>query len=356
MPETAEIVTLRPDTELESAWAALAEAEQWGDGLPLLAPTVERVERFLHDAGVDLAEQFGPFPPQMVHTSAQTLAANAVMAGCSSALLPLLLAAVRAVVHPEFNLHGVLATTHPCTPLLLVNGPARRAVGLNCEGNCLGQGTRANATLGRALHLALVNVGGAVPGSMDRATHGTPAKLTYCFGENEEDSPWEPLHVRLGFPPEQSVVSLVAAEAPHNINDHGSDSGEGLLRTIAGTMSSAGSNTLYLGGTHLLVLGPEHAATLARDGWNPERVQQALFELSRVHVDRISPNNHDYFAANGKQRDGDYYTVGDQAEDLLVICAGGPGKHSLWIPAFGSSTLRCEPVDPGPGSNHDPEG
>ena len=155
------------------------------------------------------------------------------MAGCRPEYFPVVLAALRGVLKDEYNLHGTLATTHPCAPMVMVNGPLRQTLDINCSSNCFGQGWRANATIGRALELILLNVGGAKPGVMDRSTHGSPAKYAFCFGENEEESPWEPYHVRRGFAPEDSVVTVMAGEPPHNINDHASSSAEGILTTIS---------------------------------------------------------------------------------------------------------------------------
>ena len=184
------------------------------------------------------------------------------MAGCRADYLPLVVSAVRAVLQPEYNLHGTLATTHPCAPMLIINGSVRHDLDINCTSNCFGQGRRANATIGRALQLTLLNVGGAKPGEMDRATHGSPAKFAFCFGENEEESPWEAYHVRRGFDAPDNVINSLPCEAPHNINDHSSTSGEGILMTIAGTISQTGANMIYGTAPYVVALGPEHAATL----------------------------------------------------------------------------------------------
>src|SRR5258708_16909757 len=148
--------------------------------------------------------------------------------------------------------------------MMLVSGPLRHELSINCGSNCFGQGWRANATIGRALGLILLNVGGAKPAIMDRSTMGSPDKYSFCFGENEEESPWAPYHVRRGFAREDSVVTVMAAEPPHNINDHGSNSGEGILTTFASTMAQAGPNTIYGGGPSLVLLGPQHPPPPAR--------------------------------------------------------------------------------------------
>jgi hypothetical protein len=319
------------------AWYELAEERGWGDGLPTLPPTEESISRFL--AAASWAEQDlpGPIPPRWVRPTAASLAANAVMAGCRPEYFEVVLAGLHAVLEEPFNLTGVLATTHPCTPILIVSGPARLEIGLNCGAGCLGQGTRANAATGRAFHLVMQNIGGAVPGKMDLATHGAPTKFSYCFGENQEVSPWAPYHVRQGFAAHESVVTVMASEAPHNINDHGSETGDELVTTIAGTISQVGCNNLLLGGPHLLVLGPEHAATLHEDHWTVEQIQEAVFERSRIPVDRVAAANRDEIASWGRRPENGAYTVGNTPDELHVLVAGGRGKHSLWIPTFAAS-------------------
>ncbi|MQA88296.1 MAG: hypothetical protein GEV03_27675 [Streptosporangiales bacterium] len=336
-----EIITL--DDLSHEQWFSYVEERGWGDGLPTIPPTEEAVAAFT-EGWTAQPEPFPPIPPRRVAPTWSSLAANAVMAGCRPEHFALILAALRATMHPDFNLHGILATTHPCTPMVIVNGPLRRALAINCGANCLGQGTRANAVIGRALHLVLTNIGGAQPGIMDRATLGSPAKFTYCFGENEEASPWEPYHVRRGFAASDDVVTVAATEPPHNINDHGSTSGDEIITTIAGTMSEAGSNNVYIRGPHFVVIGPEHAATLHRDGWTVPRIQDELYERSRIHLSRVSAGNRAQFQDHGIEPKNDHYYVGPGPEQIHVLVAGGPGKHSAWIPSFGATAACSERV------------
>jgi len=250
--------------------------------------------------------------------------------------------AVRAVLKPEYNLHGTLATTHPCAPMLMVNGPIRLDLDINCGSNCFGQGHRSNATIGRALQLTLLNVGGAKPGVMDRSTQGSPAKYAFCFGENEEESPWEPYHARQGFKVSDNVVTALPCEAPHNINDHGSTTGEGLLTTIAGTVAQIGSNNLYGTAPYLIALGPEHAATLFRDGWSIVDMQEKLYETSAVHISRVSEENLSNFAERDQVIVNDHFHMGRSPDDIQIFVAGGPGKHSAFIPTFGFTEVCSE--------------
>jgi hypothetical protein len=329
--ELIELAEMDPDQ-----WNDHAIQQGWSDGLPLMMPTEKAVERLVALVRGDNAP-LGPISPRQVVPTLQSLAANAVMAGCKPEYFPVVLAGLRAVLKPEYNLHGTLATTHPCAQMMLVNGPLRRQLDINCSSNCLGQGWRANAAIGRALQLILRNVGGAMPAVMDRATQGSPAKYSFCYGENEEESPWEPYHVRKGFAPGDSVVTAMAAEAPHNINDHSSNSGEGLVVTIAGTISQAGSNNVYLSGPSFIVLGPEHAQTLHRDGWTPASIQDALYERSKIHVSRISKENQQRWAEMDRPAVKDHYHPAGSPADFHIVVAGGPGKHSVFIPSFGNT-------------------
>ena len=329
--EALDLGDLAPDE-----WNDYAIAQGWSDGLPLVMPTEAAVARFVAAVRHD-NETFAPISPRQIVPTMKSLAANAVMAGCKPEYFPVVLAGLRAVLDPAYNLHGTLATTHPCAQLMLINGPLRKELDINCGSNCFGQGRRANASIGRALQLILLNIGGAKPGDMDRATQGTPAKYSYCFGENEEESPWEPYHVRKGFAASDSVVTGMAAEAPHNINDHSSNSGDGLLITIANTMAQTGANTIYLGGPCFVVLGPEHAQTMHRDGLRPASVQEALFERSKVPVARISKENLERWAGMDRPPRNGHYYQGDTPADINLVVAGGAGKHSVYITSFGNT-------------------
>jgi hypothetical protein len=319
-------------------WLEYCVAQGWSDGMPAMLPTEQVVERFVAVARGD-NQPFLPISPRQVVPTLQSLAANAVMAGCKPAYFPTVVAALRAVTHGDYNLHGTLATTHPCAPMIMISGPIRKAIDVNCGSNCFGQGWRANATIGRALELILLNVGGAKPGVMDRSTQGSPAKYSFCFGENEEESPWEPYRLRHGFKPTDSVVTVMSGEAPHNINDHGSNTAEGLLTTFAASISQPGSNLIYRKGPLFLLIGPEHAQTLARDGCTIASLQADLFERTRVHVSRVSKENQANYAASDHHPINDHYYIVPGPEDIHIAVAGGPGKHSAYIPSFGGTAV-----------------
>jgi len=312
----------------------------WTDGLPIVPPTEAAVAEMLAWTDHDPRAVIGVLPPRQGEATVEKIAINAVMAGCEPRYLPLVIASIQAIADPRFNADAMQATTHPCAPLLIFNGPLAREAGINSGYNCYGQGFRANATIGRAVRLILMNIGGGLPGSGDRSTQGSPAKYSYCVAENEEANPWEPLHVELGYEPWISTVTALAAEGPHNIQDHYSNTGEGILRTIAGAMGQAGSNNILSHGTPLLTLGPEHAATLARDGISKSEIKRYIYEHARFPARRLS---HEALLGirervSDVDPDDPEATCGivDRPEDVLVIVAGGAGKHSSWQPTFGN--------------------
>ena len=312
---------------------------QWCDGLPVVPPTPERVAAMLGGARADGVESLGLMPPLWRDCTLEKLAVNAVMAGCEPAAFPVIVAAVQAMLEPVFNLYGVQATTHPVAPLLVVNGPAAQAVGLHAGSGCFGPGFRANATIGRAIRLILMNVGGAWPGRHDMATQGSPAKFSFAMAEREDATPWEPLSVSRGFRAEQSVVTVFGGEAPHNVNDHVSSTATGILNNIADVATTLGSNVgWYFSQSQLLVvLGPEHAATVAGDGFTRADVQRFVFEHARMPLSRLKLGGmwgiHDWPLWMQKVTDDSVMLPQVPApEDVLVMVAGGPGKHSAVVP------------------------
>jgi hypothetical protein len=315
----------------------------WTDGLPIVPPTTERVERMLAYCDRPWDATIATLAPRYGVATPLRIAANAVMAGCVPPHLPLLLTAVDALAAEPFNLYAIQTTTHPCAPLTLVNGPIARELGINAGHNAFGQGTRANAAIGRAIRFLLLNIGGGIPGSGDMATLGQPAKFSYCVAEHEAASPWEPLHVERGFTAETSTVTVAGCEGPHNINDHGSTTGAGVLAMAAGTIAITGSNNVYYAGEPLVVFGPEHAATIARDGFTKADVKRFLYEHARVPLARFSREN-----ADGRLRmiwsklvtdslADTLLPLAQRPEDFMVVVAGGAGKHSAFIPTFGAT-------------------
>ena len=318
-------------------------AKGWSDGLPVIPPTPERVDRMLQFCDRDLDKPVVRIPPRYGAATPVRVAANAVMAGCRPEYFPLVLLALEAMAEEPYNLYGTQATTHPCTPMLIFNGPIARELGINAGQNAMGNYFRPNAAIGRAVRLALVNIGAAIPGVGDMATAGTPAKFTFCVAENEAASPWEPLHVELGFPKEATAVTVLAAEGPHNVNDHESLTAEGVLMMIAGTMTITGSNNAYYRGQPCVAFGPEHAQTVAAGGFSKAAVKQWLFDHATMPLSRFSKEG---IERRFRRKLADQYATApldaavrmfQKPEDLVVIVTGGAGKHSAYIPTFGNT-------------------
>lgn len=322
----------------------LLDDRRISDGLPVVPPTPERIEAMLAGCTADPDEVVGRMPPKYGDITLRSVAALSVMAGCRPDYLPVVVAALRAALEPSFNLNGIQSTTHPVAVLTVVNGPVAQATGMNSGHNAFGPGNRANATIGRGIRLALLALGGAYPGDGDMATMGSPAKYTYAIAENEAGSPWDSLAVTRGYSADDSVVTVFGAEAPQNVNDHESKSGLGLLRMIAGTMRSTGiNNSYYADGEVLVALSPEHAQTMAADGYSREDVQRYLWHEGRTPISYFSEGNirqrlqtrfPGEFAEYGAHT---LVPVVHDAANVIVCVVGGAGKHSMFIPSLGAT-------------------
>jgi len=348
-PPTAEADLAAPATiDIPDDPIAILDAfteRNWADGLPIIAPTAERVSAMLD--GRDGAKSLGIMPPLWRQVTLEKLAVNAVMAGCEPRAFPIILAAVEAMLDRAFNLYGVQATTHPVAPLLVVNGAYGRQIGLHGGSGCFGPGFRANATIGRAIRLILLNVGGAWPGRYDMATQGSPAKFSYCIAENEAASPWGPLA-------EGDTVTVYGGEPPHNVNDHVSTTASGILTTVCDTAVSLGSNVgWYFSQSQLLVvLGPEHARTIADDGFTRADVQRFVYEHARLPLGRLKLAGmwgmHDWPAWMNAVEDPDALMPQvPSPDDVFVAVAGGSGKHSAVVPNCTFSRAVSRPIKPG---------
>jgi len=262
------------EDEFEAAYA-----RGWSDGLPVVPPTPERVLRMLAGTSRAPSEVVALVPPDLVPCTVEKVAANAVLAGCRPEYLPVVLTALEGACTDEFNMHGLLATTYFSGPVLIVNGPIAREIGMNSGVNVLGQGNRANSTIGRALQLVVRNVGGGRPDGVDRATLGSPGKLGFCFAEREVDSPWEPLHVELGYRAEQSTVTLFAGQGPAPIVDQLSRTPESLIRSFAACLDATPHPNLALGFDAIVVVPPDHARIFRDAGWSKARMREELNRL-----------------------------------------------------------------------------
>lgn len=319
--------------EFADSLAAIEDFDRrgWTDGLPIVPPTVERVAEFLDAASREGDETIAVVPTRHRRITAEKVAINSVMAGCRAEYLRVVLAILEAMATAEFNFHGSITSTGGSAQLVIVNGPIRHAIGLNSGVNLFGPGNRANATIGRAIRLVLINVCGAVPGVLDQSTHGHAGKYSMVIAEDEEGSPWPPLAVDLGIEEGSNAVTVFAAEAPHNIQDHFSSTGADLLNAIAMEMASPGS---FSSGQSAVVIAPEHRRLLSRDGWNRAAIQEYLYE----HATRTTAELRRAGKIGGEQSTEDEHELhrrGKSPSDILVVAGGGTaGGHSSFIPSW----------------------
>ena len=316
-------------------------AHQWSDGLPAIAPTLARVERMLRTTNRAPDEVVSAIPPRYGLATVERIAINAVLAGCYPEYLPLLLAATEAVAAREFRLQSVQATTNPAAVMLIVNGPMSQRLGINSGSNCLGPGNWANATLGRAMRLILQNIGGALPGQIDRATHGQPGKYTFCCAENEADNPWEPMHVERGYASDVSTVTVVAPLGTWNMNTHAKDADD-LIRVIADTMAFPAGSDYTHAGEPWLVLCPEHAHLLQREGLDKAEVKRRLWERSKMSASRLAKKDLARVQTGRKAELGEItletrLPISVSSEHIGLLVAGGDGTHSVYLPVSGHS-------------------
>jgi peroxiredoxin len=292
----------------------------WTDGLPVVPPTPERVAAML--GGREPEEVLGEMAPAMAEITLERVAACSVLAGCRPEYFPVVVAAVQAVLEPAFNVGGQAVTTQPVGQVVVVNGPVRDAIGLNGSVGALGPGWRANMTIGRALRLVITLTGGGFPGRLDRAALAQPGKVGLCFAEDEEVSPWEPLHVSRGYDAGRSVVTVLGADAPLSISDHRSTGPEELARVLAEAAGATWSpNWWPLGGTSLFVLCPEHARSFAEWGWGKERVRQAIFAAAQrpAAAVRWGETTPLVLEADDDRLVGKW----SSAEEIVLVVAGG---------------------------------
>ena len=320
----------------------------WSDGLPVIPPTARRVAEFVERSGREADDVIAAIPPLCGAATVEKIAANAVMAGCEPAYMPVLITAIEAVMDPAMNIGGIQCSTHMASPLLILHGPVRTELGINSGANTFGQGVRANATLGRALKLALVNLGGSRPGEADKATLGQPGKFTFCIGENEEDSPWAGLHVDRGFRDTDSAVTVYGAEGPQNINNQAADNPFDILRTVAAMMTNLGSNHIFIQGESFVALCPEHARIIAAHGWTKADVQHFLFHnATRSHAEIKAGGIHGRKTQNyttwprwvDRDDPDARIPVSRRVGDITVIVTGGPGRHSAYLPGWGTRSV-----------------
>jgi len=314
----------------------------WTDGLPVTPPTDGRVLAMLKGTTRRSDEVIGKMPPFLADCTVEKVAINAVMAGCRPEYMPVLLAALEAALEPVFTLHGVLATTYFSSPIIIVNGPIAKKIGMNSGINALGQGNRANATIGRALNLIVLNVGGGRPGEADRSTLGAPSKYTLCFAEDESDPEWEPLSAARGLPRGVSAVTLFQGHGPEAFVDQKSRTPEGLTRSFASSLVKIGHPRLVQSARALLVLSPEHYAIYREAGWDRKRIERALYEAT------IRPGSEILAGADGVGEGVPASRANEQVpkfheDGLMVVRAGGKaGLFSAILPGWLAGRNRAE--------------
>lgn len=331
------------------ALLALLEDRGWGDGLPVVPPTAERVDATLEaSGGGDPDEVIAALPPRNGAATRRAIAVNAVLAGCPPEVMPVVVTAARALAKPELNLEGVQATTHPVAPLAVVHGRAVDDLGFNGALGAFGPGCRANATVGRAVRFLLLHVGGARPGGGDASTQGQPSKYTFCVAENAADSPWSPYPWTLGITAE-SAVTVACAENPHNCHDMWSQGPKGILGRMATVIAQLGSNNAPVSSAEVFVaLCPEHAVTIAEAGWSREDVQSYLFEQARLPASQMRaafdpPLWEPWMHA---AQDDELLPLTGHPDHYRVLVVGGAGKHSSVLLSWGVTKSVTLPLEP----------
>jgi peroxiredoxin len=319
------------------------------DPLPVVPPTIERVERMLRATNLSSDLVIARVPPNYGAATVEKIAASAVMAGCRPEMMRVLIPLLRAACDERFNLHGVQATTHFAAPLVVINGPVRHELGFASRGNVFSNVARANSTLGRAFQLILTNIGGARPGEIDMSTLGNPGKFSYCIAENEEENPWEPLHVESGFDRDGSAVTLFAAEPPRGVSEHNARKGRTILKAVSHTLATVFSYRFCSMFEAFVILCPEHVKTLARDGFSKKSVRDFLFENTGIPLKAFDDDGEGTQYVQFYEQvmiDGEpCYRKFSRPEQIRIVVAGGTaGKFSAVIGSWATGPRGSQVV------------
>ncbi len=327
----------------DDPWEACFE-RGWSDGLPVVPPTDERILRMLGGTERKPDEIVGSIPPNLSPCTVEKVAINAVMAGCKPEYMPVVLGVLEAALDPLFTMHGLLCTTHFSGPLVIINGPIARTIGMNSGVNALGQGNRANATIGRALQLIVRNVGGGLPGAIDRATLGNPGKYTFCFAEDESDPEWESLAERRGIARGKNAVTLFHGEGVHGFIDQKSRTPEELTRSLAMGLFGVGHPKLCDAGNAVLVLTPEHYKIFRDGGWNRRKIEEELHQaLKRPGKDLVWGAGGVGEGLPPKYADQIIDKFQPMPDGVLIVRAGGPaGLFSAIIGGWPGQRVATE--------------
>ena len=336
------------ERELQSAAFETADAFEanelfqengWTDGLPIVPPTEALTRRFLEAAGLAPQDVIATEPVRRRRISAEKVAIAGVMAGCRPGYMPVIVALVRAMCEPRFNLHGCTASTGGSAPFVVINGPVRGTLGMHSTHNALGNGSRPNATIGRSLRLLILNVLGGVPGQLDRSTFGHPGKFSFCVAEDEEGSSWLPLASERGGPAGASAVTVLAAQSPHQLMNEWTRDPRELLETYAAAIRHNMLTYSIWWGNYALVIAPQHREPILAAGWTKRDIREYIFERARVA--RREWRTVGKAAVAGRKDEDRQYAALQSPDDLLVIAAGGPaGGFGMVIPPwYGSKSL-----------------
>ena len=329
--------------DLLDAFAAneFYQAKGWTDGLPIVPPTEERVSECLDVAGLAPGDVIGIERVRQRPITAEKVAINAVLAGCLPAYMPVVVAVLGAMCDEKYNLHGTSASTGGAAPFIVVNGPVRTLIGMNATHNVLANGSRPNATIGRAIRLALINLLGVIPGEIDRSTLGHPGKFTFCIAEDEEDSPWTPLAQERDIPEGKSAVTVLAAGAPRQIMNEWTDDPEEILETFAAEMRHNMLTYSIWAGNYFLVIPKQLRELLAAAGWQKRDIQEYIFRSARVlrgDWAKVGKTNIVDRSGGPTQQ----FTAIQEPSDLLIVAAGGPaGGFGAVIPPWLGSKGRA---------------
>ena len=331
-------------TDLGAALYDEFEALQIGDGLPVVPPTEERVAAMLAASPLAADEVLiEPPMPSGSSISVRNLAVNAVLAGCLPEYFPVVLAAMRAMAAPEYRFFHTAITTHPGGTAIVVSGPIAEQLGIASGAGCLGPGFRANATIGRAVNLALINLARSIPGRSSLATHGSPAQYSYCFAEQLEGHPWQPLHVERA-DKSTSTVTVLKCEAPHNVLSMIGTAPEQLLAATASVAATLGANAFRFPGDHLVILNPLDAARMAAAGWTKDDVRHYLFEHARIDRELL-PERRYLLSSPTWFEHADRVPVAHGPEEFHVVVAGGIGPQLMIAPPWGLSAAVTRPIE-----------
>ncbi|MDP2397288.1 MAG: hypothetical protein Q8M53_02895 [Burkholderiales bacterium] len=334
--------------EVADAMAAneLYQRNGWTDGLPIVPPTEATVARFLEAAQLAPADVIGVEPVRRRSITAEKVAIAAVMAGCLPEYLPVVVAVVKAMCQPEYALHGSTASTGGSAPFIVVNGPVRKAIGMNATHNVLANASRANASIGRSIRLILLNVLGGIPGQLDRSTLGHPGKFTFCVAEDEEDSPWLALAAERGMPAGTSAVTALQVESPMQIMNEWTHDPREILDTYVAAMRSNMLLYSIWEGNYAFVIPKQHREIFAAAGWSKQNIRDYVFEKARVK--RGEWRSVGKAAVAGRKDEDKVYCALRSPDDLLVVAAGGPagGFGAILPPWYGKKSLAVTmPVD-----------